>query len=55
MRIALRHPGRLRNALLKLFFTKVHPGNEPQRSPFKQEWQNELDKKQGEWNSQFNG
>ena len=55
MRIALRHPGRLRNALLKLFFTKVHPGNEPQRFPFKQEWQNELDKKQREWNSQYNG
>ena len=55
MRIALRHPGRLRNALLKLFFTKVHPGNEHQRFPFKQEWQNELDKKQREWNSQYNG
>lgn len=55
MRIALRHPGKLRNALLKLFFTKVHPGNESQRFPFKQEWQNELDKKQREWNSQQNG
>jgi predicted N-acyltransferase len=55
MRIALRHPGRLRNALLKLFFTKVHPGNEPQRSPFKQEWQTVLETKQREWNSQHNG
>lgn len=55
MRIALRHPGRLRNVLLKLFFTKVHPGNEPQRIPFKQEWQNELEMKQREWNSENNG
>jgi len=55
MRIALRHPGKLRNALLKLFFTKVHPGSEPQRFPFKQEWQNVLDTKQREWNSQNNG
>jgi len=55
MRIALRHPGKLRNALLKLFFTKVHPGNEPQRFPFKQEWQSVLETKQREWNSQQNG
>jgi len=51
MKLAIRHPGTVRNKLISPIFHHVHPELEPQRYPFKQEWQSELDAMQAQWNT----
>ena len=51
MKLAIRHPGTVRNKLIAPIFHHVHPEEEPQRYPFKQEWQSQIDAMQVQWNS----